>query len=234
MDTELPMAPIHHATSDPLEHSTGPTRPRIGLLEWLRPGEHERVEDLLADMRTLGITELRTGISWADSLTPEGDAWYAWLLPRLARDVAVLPCVLYTPPSQAIAAKSSAPPRDPKAYADFIDVLITRFGQHFEWIELWNEPNNLSEWDWTLDPGWRIFCEMVGGAAYWVRHRGKKTVLGGMAPLDPNWLRLMFQAGVMAYIDAVGVHAFPGTWDLTWEGWPSFIGKARAVLDEHC
>jgi CDP-paratose 2-epimerase len=206
--------------------------PTIGLLEWFRPGEHARVEQVLADMRELGVTHLRTGLSWADSLTPEGDAWYAWLFPRLSSQVELLPCVHYTPPSEALAPKSSAPPRNPKAYADFLDVIITRYGQHFEWVEFWNEPNNLSEWDWTLDPGWQIFCEMVGGAAHWARHRGKKTLLGGMAPLDPNWLRLMFDAGVMAYIDAIGIHAFPGTWDLTWEGWAPFIAKAQEVIQE--
>jgi CDP-paratose 2-epimerase len=208
------------------------TSPTIGLLEWFRPGEHARVEQVLSDMRQLGVTRLRTGLSWADSLTPEGDAWYAWLLPRLSGEVELLPCVHYTPPSEALAPKSNAPPRNPKAYADFLDVIITRYGQHFEWVEFWNEPNNLSEWDWTLDPGWQIFCQMVGGAAHWARHRGKKTLLGGMAPLDPNWLRLMFDAGVMAYIDAIGIHAFPGTWDLTWEGWGPFIAKAQEVLQE--
>ena len=27
---------------------------------------------------------------------------------------------------------------------------------------LWNEPNNLSHWDRTLDPEWALFAEMVG------------------------------------------------------------------------
>ena len=41
-------------------------RPVFGMLEWLRPGEEERVEQLLADLKTIGADELRTGISWAD------------------------------------------------------------------------------------------------------------------------------------------------------------------------
>ena len=41
------------------------SRPTLGILEWLRPGEEERVEQLLIDLRTIGIKELRTGISWA-------------------------------------------------------------------------------------------------------------------------------------------------------------------------
>lgn len=36
-------------------------------------------------------------------------------------------------------------------------VLITRFGDHFDYLELWNEPNNINDWDWRLDPEWQIF-----------------------------------------------------------------------------
>ncbi|HPP73601.1 MAG TPA: GDP-mannose 4,6-dehydratase [Armatimonadota bacterium] len=206
--------------------------PTIGILEWFRPGEYEQVERVLADLQTLGIKHLRTQVSWADWLAPGGEEWYSWLLPRLARNVELLPCFVYTPPSLGIAPKTSSPPRNPKAYADFLDVIITRFGDCFEWMELWNEPNNLREWDMTLDPDWNIFSEMVGGAAYWAKHRGKKTVLGGLSPIDPNWLRLMFERGVMAYIDAVGLHGFPNTYDYTWDGWELNVAKIRELLDQ--
>src|SRR5215213_5873235 len=205
--------------------------PAIGMLEWFRPGEHDRVDRVIEDLRTLGVTELRTGISWADWHTPEGEAWYAWLFPQLARQVRVLPCFLYTPPSWGVAPKTSSPPSDPRSYADFLDQMITRFGKHFDWVELWNEPNNLREWDVTLDPYWFKFSEMVGAAAYWTKQRGKKTVLGGMAPIDPNWLRLMGERGLLAHIDAVGVHAFPGTYESQqWEGWKPAVERVRDVL----
>jgi len=129
--------------------------------------------------------------------------------------------------------RTNAPPREPKRYADFLDVMITRFGEHFEWVELWNEPNNRAEWDWTLDPQWLTFCETIGGAAYWAKHRGKKVLLGGMSPVDPNWLELLFERGVMQHVDAVGIHGFPGTWEVTWDGWDAEIAKVQAVLDRH-
>src|SRR4051812_19419891 len=179
--------------------------PRVGLVEWFRPGEYERVEKLLVDMRALGVQDLRTGISWADWYASEGDGWYAWLLPKLAREVRNLPCVMYTPPSLGMVPKFSAPPVVPKTYADFIDVMITRFGEHFEWIELWNQPDNPHEWDLRLDPDWRVFTEMIGGAAYWIRHRGKNTVLPGLSRTNLDWLSLMQERGVLSYIDAVGV-----------------------------
>lgn len=205
----------------------------IGAVEWFRPAEYKRVEHVLADLRLLGVKELRTGVSWADWHSRGGREWFTWLLPRLAAEVNVLPCFLYTPPSLGVAPKTAAPPREPKAYADFLDLMITHLGEYFEWVELWNEPNNLLDWDWRLDPEWRIFSAMIGAAAYWVRQRGKKTVLAGMCPTDPHWLALMCERGLMQYIDVVGVHGFPGTWEFSWEGWPTNLAKVQEVLDRH-
>ncbi len=214
--------------------SISPPHPlTLGILEWFRLGEYERVEQVLRDLKALGVQELRTGISWADWHTTFGQEWYSWLLPRLAQEVNILPCFLYTPPSLGVVPRIAAPPREPKVYADFLDEIITRFGTYFEWVELWNEPNNVSEWDWTLDPEWWVFSEMVGCAAYWAQQRGKKTVLAGMSPVDPNWLRLMCDRGVITYINAIGIHGFPGNWEYAWEGWPKNVAKVQGVLDQY-
>src|SRR4028119_1563241 len=196
-----------------LQSTSSLTKPTLGVLEWFRPGEYEQVERVLADLKTIGIQHLRTGVSWADWHTTQGQEWYTWLLKKLGDEINVLPCFHYTPPSLGIAPKTAAPPRRPKDYADFIDLMITRFGKCFEWVELWNEPNNLNDWDWRLDPEWQIFSEMIGAAAYWAQRRGKKTVLAGMSPVEPHWLARMCDRGILAYIDAVGIHGFPGTWE---------------------
>lgn len=205
----------------------------IGILEWFPLGEYEQVEQVLRDLQALGVQQLRTGVSWADWHTKSGQEWYGWLLPRLAQEVEILPCFLYTPPSLGVVPKTAAPPRQPKAYADFVDEMITRFGQYFNWVELWNEPNNVSEWDWTLDPQWWVFSEMVGSAAYWAQQRGKKTLLAGMSPVDPNWLKLMCDRGILNYINAIGIHGFPGNWESAWDGWHKNVAKVQAVLDEY-
>ncbi|MDX5347076.1 MAG: SDR family NAD(P)-dependent oxidoreductase, partial [Hymenobacteraceae bacterium] len=85
----------------------------------------------------------------------------------------------------------------------------------------------------TLDKNWFKFAEMIGGAAYWAQQRGKKTVLGGMSPIDPNWLQLMFDRGVMQYIDAVGIHGFPDVFDQLWDGWDENVQAVRQVLQEN-
>lgn len=159
-----------------------------GILEWFRPGEYEEVEQAIQDMKNIGIHKLRTGIPWADWFRDGSAEWYDWMWKKLSKEVEVLPCFLYTPPSLGEIPRTSSPPRNLKAYADFIDVMITRYGDYFEWAELWNEPNNTLEYDFTRDYSWFKFSQMIRMASYWAHQRGKKTLLGGMSPIDPNWL----------------------------------------------
>ena len=205
--------------------------PKLGILEWFRPGEYAEVEQALKDLNDLGITHLRTGISWADWYTEGAAEWYDWLFKKLSAQVEVLPCFHYTPPSLGIVSKTSSPPKYLKSFADFIDVMITRYGEYFDWVELWNEPNNPVEYDFTHDYSWNKFCQMIDMAAYWAKHRGKKTLLGGMSPIDPNWLQLMAERGTLENIDAVGIHGFPDVFDQQWMGWGDKVKEVRKVLE---
>jgi CDP-paratose 2-epimerase len=205
----------------------------IGILQWFHVGDYQKVEETLKDLKALGIKQLRTGASWADYHTKGGQDWYDWLIPKLAKEVEILPCFLYTPPSIGIEHKTSSPPKGPKKYADFLDVFIKRHGEHFDWVELWNEPNNRSEYDYTLDSNWSIFSEMVIFAAHWSKTLGKKVALGGMSPVDCNWLDFMAQRGVLENIDAVGIHGFPGSFDPHFKPWDDQINSVRKVLEDH-
>ncbi|MDX1752734.1 MAG: GDP-mannose 4,6-dehydratase [Salinimicrobium sediminis] len=206
--------------------------PALGILEWFRPGEYDEVRNAIEDFNKLGIKHLRTGISWADWYVEGTQEWYDWLFAELDPHVEILPCFLYTPPSIGEMAKTSAPPKDLKAYADFIDEMITRYGQYFEWVELWNEPNNKVEYDFTLDYSWNKFSTMIGMAAHWAQKRGKKTLLGGMSPIDPNWLQMMIEQNVLDCIDAIGIHGFPHVFDQQWKGWEVNIQSIREILDK--
>jgi CDP-paratose 2-epimerase len=207
----------------------------LGLVQWFYPGQYELVEACIADLERLGVTRLRTHLSWADYHADGGGAWYDWLFARLGPRFELLPCVHYTPPSVAENGHTSGPPTDLKALADFTDHVIDRHGRQFEALELWNEPNNLLDWDWRRDPDWLKFCTMVGAAAYWARQCGKRVVLGGPCPTDLNWLRLVGHRGLLNVVDVVGIHGFPGTWDSveggTWPGWQCMLTDVRAMVE---
>ncbi|MFP4348422.1 MAG: NAD-dependent epimerase/dehydratase family protein [Desulfococcaceae bacterium] len=214
-------------------HTSADTTPPVGIVEWFRPGEYDRVEKTLSDLKRLQVNLLRTGISRADSHTPDSDIWFDWLLPRLSREVEVLPCFTYTPPSSGIASNTAAPSGNPRDYADFLDQMVTRYGNHFEWVELWNEPDNLKDWDWRMDPNRTFFCDMISAAAHWMKQRGKKTVLGGLAPTDQNRLDLMCRREALADIDAVGIHGFFGTREFDRHKQEDLLDRVQAVLHNH-
>jgi beta-xylosidase len=98
-------------------------------------------------------------------------------------------------------------------------------------VMLWNEPNNLSHWDFTLDPDWSIFAEMIRQATGAVRAEAPHlpVVLGGLAPLDPGFMQRMMRIhGLETVVDAVGIHCFPFDWHL-WQvrEWPDKVAELR-------
>jgi beta-xylosidase len=99
---------------------------------------------------------------------------------------------------------------------------------------LWNEPNNLSHWDFLLDPEWRIYSKMVqeAGSAIHAENPRLPRVLGGISPIDPKFIRRMGRQGVLEHVDVVAVHGFPLDWNL-WdvEEWPDRLAEIRAVTD---
>jgi len=101
-----------------------------------------------------------------------------------------------------------------------------------EAIMLWNEPNNLSHWDFELDPEWSAFAEMTKLAADAIRSESRRVlrVLGGISPIDPNFIRNMAQRGVLDRLDVVGVHGFPLDWN-HWriDEWPEKLAEIAEV-----
>lgn len=101
-----------------------------------------------------------------------------------------------------------------------------------EALMLWNEPNNLSHWNFELDPHWRCFAALCTAAAAAVRSVQPELllVLGGISPIDPGFLRLLAGQGVLDAVDRVAVHGFPLDWN-HWaiHDWPRKIAEIEAV-----
>lgn len=101
-----------------------------------------------------------------------------------------------------------------------------------EAVMLWNEPNNLSHWDFQVDTDWRMFADMVITASRALRRENPDLplILGGISPIDPNFIALMGDYGVLQAVDVVAVHGFPLDWN-HWSihDWPRKIEEIRAV-----
>lgn len=104
-----------------------------------------------------------------------------------------------------------------------------------ESVKLWNEPNNKSHWDPNLDPDWSKFAEMVNLASEAIRdvNPALTQVLGGMSPIDPQFVNRLAGHGVLDRVDVVAVHGFPLDWNL-WpiHDWPAKLEEIRAVTDK--
>jgi beta-xylosidase len=104
-----------------------------------------------------------------------------------------------------------------------------------EAVMLWNEPNNLSHWDFHADPDWKIFARMIVVAAQAVRKINPELaiVLGGLSPIDPNFVKLLGSYGVLDAVDVVALHGFPLDWN-HWSihEWPRRIDEVREITDK--
>jgi beta-xylosidase len=97
---------------------------------------------------------------------------------------------------------------------------------------LWNEPNNMSHWDFEVDPDWSQFARMVNLAADAITAEkpGLPRVLGGISPIDPGFIKRMESLCVLHHVDVVAVHGFPLDWNhWTIHEWPEKLKEIRAV-----
>src|SRR5437588_2560355 len=101
-----------------------------------------------------------------------------------------------------------------------------------EAVMLWNEPNNLSHWDFKIDPDWKLFAQMVIAASKTIRRVNPQMpiVLGGISPIDPHFISLLGSYGVLDAVDVVALHGFPLDWN-HWNihQWPEEISEIKAV-----
>jgi beta-xylosidase len=101
-----------------------------------------------------------------------------------------------------------------------------------EAVMLWNEPNNMSHWDFEIDPEWKVFSEMtsLAGQAVKSANASLPRVLGGISPIDPFFIERMQRQGVLDNVDVVAVHGFPLDWN-HWQihEWPAKLQEIRNV-----
>jgi beta-xylosidase len=99
--------------------------PDLGLCQWFHFEDH-RLDDAVAWMKQLGVTYLRTGLSWADSFRPNALDWFDRQMEALADfDVTVTFC--FTPEHRGIAPHHTSPPQVKEEFAEFCSSMIRRY-----------------------------------------------------------------------------------------------------------
>src|SRR3954469_25642065 len=101
-----------------------------------------------------------------------------------------------------------------------------------EAVMFWNEPNNLSHWDFEIDPGWRRFSDMVkrAGAAVAAEDPNLTRVLGGISPIDPDFIRVLQAQNCLDEVNVVAVHGFPLDWNhWSLNEWPDKLQEIHSV-----
>ena len=89
--------------------------------------EDHRLDTMVEWLKKLGVTYLRTGLSWADSYRPGAERWFDRQMKALdAFKVTVTFC--FTPVHRGIAGHHTSPPIDPREYADFCARMVRRYG----------------------------------------------------------------------------------------------------------
>jgi beta-xylosidase len=100
--------------------------PEMGLCQWFHYQDH-RLDDAVRWMKQLGVTYLRTGLSWADSFRPNALDWFDRQMEALA-DFNVTVTFCFTPEHRGIAPHHTSAPQDPAEFADFCASMIARYG----------------------------------------------------------------------------------------------------------
>ena len=214
-----------------------------GIVQWFPFGNYQLLENVIKLMKELEIKDLRTCISWADWDRPGGKEWFDILFCKLrAARIRIYPSLFYTPQRCAVLppgvprekALTAYPPADPDDFAKFVEDVVREHGLAFEWMMLWNEPNNLAYWRADLDREY-IFHRMMLKATDVLKKFHKKILIGSLIPPYAPWLEQMKQNGLLERADAIGIHDFPGTWNddkRPWKGWKSTLQEVRSILKQ--
>lgn len=200
----------------------------VGVTVNFRPGDQPHAEQILADLRTLGIAHVRAPLSWSECQTPAGYAWYDWLIPAIARQAELLPCLAYAPGPTGNEAHEL---HDLGRYRDFLELIVTRFSDYFGWLELSVALDGRCGLDELSDTAWDGLRKSVVDAAGWIKRQGKKTVFAVAAQCAARTFAHISGPDLLRHSDAIGI-CDPGTAVRSQVHGHSCVAQLRALLKE--
>jgi beta-xylosidase len=97
----------------------------MGLCQWFHFEDH-RLDEAVRWMKELGVSYLRTGLSWADSFRPGALDWFDRQMEALAAfDVTVTFC--FTPEHLGIEPHHTSAPKRAEDFAEFCQAMVERY-----------------------------------------------------------------------------------------------------------
>ena len=99
--------------------------PAMGIMQWFH-FEDPRLDDAVRWMKDLGVTHLRTGLSWADSYRPGWQDWFDRQMEALEPFTTTV-TFCFTPDCQGVSGHHTCPPTHPEAFAEFCGRMIERY-----------------------------------------------------------------------------------------------------------
>jgi beta-xylosidase len=100
--------------------------PALGICQWFHFEDH-RLETAVRWLKELGVEKLRTGLSWADSLRPNAEAWFDKQMKALEPFEVTVTCC-FTPEACGELPHHTSPPREPERFAEFCARMARRYG----------------------------------------------------------------------------------------------------------
>jgi beta-xylosidase len=101
--------------------------PQMGICQWFHFEDH-RLDSAVRWLRELGVTCLRTGLSWADSLRPNALDWFDRQMKALEKfNVTVTFC--FTPEHRGRLPHHTSPPQRVEEYAEFCATMVRRYAR---------------------------------------------------------------------------------------------------------
>src|SRR5690606_16417686 len=93
--------------------------------QWFHHND-QRLDMAVDWLRRLGVTRLRTGLSWGDWHREAGLAWFDHLIDRL-QELDTTITLRFTPPSRGRRPDHTSPPLVLEEFGDFAEAMVERY-----------------------------------------------------------------------------------------------------------
>ncbi len=200
-----------------------------GVCAHLPRDEFAQRDGILRLMSVAGIANVRFDIDWTDWEKDHALPRVAAVLDSAEREgVAALP-ILNTAP-RAVLPVAEKQEEFLAAFRPFVADVMSRFGDRFPAIEVWNEPN-LPGW-WNI-PNPTNYLAVLKAACEEIKAENPGTLvcLGGVSDVGLGYIRAIYELGGAPFFDVVCCH--PYTIPFAPEGvLDAKLAKLRALMAE--